>query len=139
MMYPRLKLAQNLLREDGVIFISIDDHEVQNLRLMLNEVFGEENFIGQFIWVTKNAARGVPPKTMLMSNHEYVLAFAKNVDFVKFLGIERDVNDFDNPDNDPRGLWRSESIKATGSQNNYFTIVDPKSQNQFHANWEFSE
>ena len=139
MMYPRLKLAQNLLREDGVIFVSIDDHEVQNLRLMLNEVFGEENFIGQFIWVTKNAARGVPPKTMLMSNHEYVLAFAKNVDFVKFLGIERDVNDFDNPDNDPRGLWRSESIKATGSQNNYFTIIDPKSKNQFHANWAFSE
>jgi adenine-specific DNA-methyltransferase len=139
MMYPRLRLAHNLLTDNGVIFVSIDDHEVQNLRLMLNEVFGEENFIGQFIWVTKNAARGVPPKTMLMSNHEYVLAFAKNINFVKFLGIERDVNDFDNPDNDPRGLWRSESIKATGSQNNYFTIVDPKSQNQFHANWAFSE
>lgn len=139
MMYPRLRIAHNLLTDDGVIFVSIDDHEVQNLRLMLNEVFGEENFIGQFIWVTKNAARGVPPKTMLMSNHEYVLAFAKNVNFVKFLGIERDVNDFDNPDNDPRGLWRSESIKATGSQNNYFTIIDPKSQNQFHANWAFSE
>jgi adenine-specific DNA-methyltransferase len=139
LMYPRLYLAQNLLSESGVIFVSIDDHEVQNLRLMLSEVFGEENFIGQFIWVTKNAARGVPPKTMLMSNHEYVLAFAKNINFVKFLGIERDVNDFDNPDNDPRGLWRSESIKATGSQNNYFTIVDPKTNYAFHANWAFSE
>jgi adenine-specific DNA-methyltransferase len=139
MMFPRLRLAHNLLTDNGVIFVSIDDHEVQNLRLILNEVFGEENFIGQFIWVTKNAARGVPPKTMLMSNHEYVLAFAKNINFVKFLGIERDVNDFDNPDNDPRGLWRSESIKATGSQNNYFTIIDPISKNQFHANWAFSE
>jgi adenine-specific DNA-methyltransferase len=139
MMYSRLQLAQNLLCDDGVIFVSIDDHEVQNLRFMLGEVLGEENLIGQFIWVTKNAARGVPPKTMVMSNHEYVLAFAKNINYLKFLGIERDESDFSNPDNDPRGLWRSESIKATGSQNNYFTITDPLTGNEFDANWAFSE
>lgn len=139
MMYPRLKLARNLLTEDGVIFVSIDDTEVALLRRLLDEVFGEGNFLGQFVWVTKNAARGVPPRTMLMSNHEYVIAYARRADEVKFKGLERDAGDFGNPDNDPRGLWRSESMKATGAQNNYFTIVDPKTGRTFHANWAFSE
>jgi adenine-specific DNA-methyltransferase len=139
MMYPRLKLARNLLTDDGVIFISIDDNEVANLRRLLDETFGEGNFLGQFVWVTKNAARGVPPRTMLMSNHEYVIAYARRSQNVKFKGLERDENDFANPDNDPRGLWRSESMKATGAQNNYFTITEPESGETFHANWAFSE
>ncbi|MBU2603936.1 MAG: site-specific DNA-methyltransferase [Actinobacteria bacterium] len=139
MMYPRLKLARNLLTEDGVIFISIDDNEVSHLRKLLDEIFGEANFLGQFVWVTKNAARGVPPRTMLMSNHEYVIAYARRSENVKFKGLERDESDFANPDNDPRGLWRSESMKATGAQDNYFTITDPTTGNTFHANWAFSE
>ncbi|SMX98168.1 site-specific DNA-methyltransferase [Brevibacterium antiquum] len=139
MMYPRLKLARNLLTEDGVIFVSIDDTEVSLLRRLLDEVFGEGNFLGQFVWVTKNAARGVPPRTMLMSNHEYVIAYARRAGEVKFKGLERDAGDFGNPDSDPRGLWRSESMKATGAQNNYFTIADPKTGRTFHANWAFSE
>ncbi len=139
MMYPRLKLARNLLTDDGVIFISIDDNEIANLRRICGEVFGESNFIGQFVWVTKNAARGVPPRTMLMSNHEYIITYARNAEKLKFKGIERDAGDFSNPDNDPRGLWRSESMKATGDQNNYFTISDPSSNRTFHANWAFSE
>lgn len=139
MMYPRLKLARNLLTDDGVIFVSIDDTEVAPLRRLLDEVFGEGNFLGQFVWVTKNAARGVPPRTMLMSNHEYVVAYARRIENVKFKGLERDEADFGNPDNDPRGLWRSESMKATGSQDNYFTITDPDTGREFHANWAFSE
>lgn len=138
MMYPRLYLARNLLRDDGVIFISIDDNEAANLKLVCDEIFGEDGFVGNFIWVTKNAARGVPPKTMLMSNHEYIVAYAKNIGSLRFKGVERDKADFSNPDNDPRGLWRSESMKATGLQENYFTIVDPDSGREFYANWAFS-
>jgi adenine-specific DNA-methyltransferase len=139
MMYPRLKLARNLLTDDGVILVSIDDNEAANLKRLLDEVFGESNFVGQFVWVTKNAARGVPPRSMLMSNHEYVLAYGRKGESVRFKGLDRDEEDFSNPDADPRGLWRSESMKATGAQDNYFTITDPKSGRDFYANWAFSE
>ncbi len=74
MMYPRMYLAKNLLREDGVIFVSIDDNEVHNLRLLMNEVFGEENWIGTIIW--KNATDNNP--TQVAVEHEYVQVFAKN-------------------------------------------------------------
>ncbi len=74
MMYPRLFLARNLLKEDGVIFVSIDDHEVHNLKLLMNEVFGEENFLGQIVW--KNATDNNP--TRIAIEHEYVCVFAKN-------------------------------------------------------------
>ena len=139
MMYPRLKLARNLLRDDGVIFISIDDNEVTNLRKICDEIFGEENFVGQFTWETKRAARGVPPKTLLMHNHEYILCYAKNIENLKFSGLQRDEADFGNADNDSRGLWRSESIRATGGQDNYFTIVNPNNGYEYHGNWAFSQ
>lgn len=139
MMYPRLKLARNLLTDDGVIFISIDDAEQVNLKKICDEIFGEGSFLGQFTWVTKNAARGVPPVNMLMSNHEYVVAYARNSNKLKFKGLSRDESDFSNPDNDPRGLWRSESMKATGSQDNVFTVTNPKNGYSYTSNWAFSE
>jgi|LDZQ01.1.fsa_nt_gi adenine-specific DNA-methyltransferase len=139
MMYPRLKLARNLLRDDGVICISADDSEASNLRKVCDEVFGEEQFVAQFTWETKRAARGVPPKNLLMHTHEYIICYARIADNVRFRGLDRDESDFANPDNDPRGLWRSESMKATGSQDNYFTITDPKTGNKFYGNWAFSE
>jgi adenine-specific DNA-methyltransferase len=138
-MYPRLYIARQLLSEDGVIFVSIDDNEVAQLRLLMDEIFGEENFVANFLWFTKNAARGVPPVNMVMSNHEHIISYAKNREYQKFNGVERDIKDFSNPDNDPRGPWRSESIKATGKSNNVFTIVDPKTGNKFTNNWAFSE
>ncbi len=138
MLFTRLKLARNLLASNGVIFISIDDNEQANLKKICDEIFGESNFVAQFNWETKRAARGVPPKTLLMSTHEYVLCYAKELDNIKFRGLERDTEDFGNPDNDPRGLWRSESMKATGSQNNYFSIVNPENGMEFYANWAFS-
>lgn len=138
MMYSRLFLAQQLLSEDGVIFVSIDDHEVHNLRMVMSEVFGEESFIATFTWETKRAARGVPPTTLLMSNHEYVVCYGRAAVNVRFRGLDRDEADFANPDNDPRGLWRSESMKATGAQDNYFSIVEPAMGRTFHGNWAFS-
>jgi adenine-specific DNA-methyltransferase len=108
MMYPRLFLARQLLREDGVIFISIDDHEVHNLRLVMNEVFGEENFVAQLIWKSRQFTdtRAV---TNVSTDHEYMLVYAKRADF-GFRGVERDESKFNNPDNDPRGPWMSRSI-----------------------------
>ncbi|MCK4454438.1 site-specific DNA-methyltransferase [Candidatus Parcubacteria bacterium] len=75
MMYPRLFLARNLLREDGVIFVSIDDREFHNLRLLMNEIFGEENFIANFIWMNEG---NIDNQSRIKRNHEYVLMYAKN-------------------------------------------------------------
>lgn len=139
MMTPRLKLLRELLADDGVIFVSIDDNEAARLKNLMDDVFGEECFMSSLVWTTKNAARGVPPTTMLMDNHEYVLCYSRVKDGVKFKGLPRDEEDFSNPDNDPRGLWRSESIRATGGQKNFFAIKDPKTKMVFEGNWAFSK
>lgn len=139
MIYPRLKVARNFLTEDGAIFISIDDCELANLRRLCDEVFGSDNFVGCFTWETKRAARGVPPRNLLMHNHEYILCYAKNESNFRLRGLDRLEEDFSNPDNDPRGLWRSESMKATGAQDNYFSIVDPNTGHEYYANWAFSQ
>lgn len=139
MLYPRLKLARHLLRPDGAILISIDENEVANLRLCCDEVFGSENFVADFVWETKRAARGVPPRSLLMANHEYVVCYAADISNFALKGLTRDPGDFANPDNDPRGLWRSESIRATGKQDNYFNIVDSQTGVQYHGNWAFSK
>ena len=83
MMYPRLRLARNLLREDGVIFVSIDDNEVNNLKILLNEIFGEENFISQLVW---SGGRKNDSKFISVS-HEYVLCFVKSIDYLKLNDI----------------------------------------------------
>ena len=137
MMWPRLKLLHELLAEDGVIFICIDDNELERLKTLVSDIFGNDKHIATFIWETKRAARGVPPLSMVMANHEYILCFSKTE--FRFDGIERDEADFQNSDNDARGLWRSESIKATGSQDNWFTITDPETNIDYEGNWAFSE
>ena len=81
MMYPRLFLARNLLRQDGVIFVSIDDNEVHNLRLMMNEIFGEENFVGEYVRRTINS--GKQDSTTIANYHEYLLTYARNKEFLK--------------------------------------------------------
>ncbi|HBC3440381.1 TPA: site-specific DNA-methyltransferase [Vibrio parahaemolyticus] len=113
MMYPRLKLARNLLKDDGVIFISIDDHEYNNLRKLCDEVFGEANFIATSIWhkvyVPKNSARH------FSEDHDYVLVYAKNADlWVPELlpRTEEQNSKYKNPNNDPRGPWRAGPLAA---------------------------
>ena len=88
MMYPRLFLAKNLLREDGVIFVSIDDNEVHNLRMIMNEIFGEENFVGQF--TLQSNPRGSQASTHLANVHEYVLMYAKYAFSFQIKGFEKD-------------------------------------------------
>lgn len=137
MIYPRLMLARNLLTENGAIFVSIDDREFAGLRLIMDELFGEENFEGVFNWQTKQAARGVPPANLLIQNHEYVVCYSRAGGLV-FRGDDRSEDDFQNPDNDPRGPWRSESMKATGKQDNWFDILEPSTGRAFRGNWAFA-
>lgn len=113
MMYPRLRLAANLLRDDGVIFISIDDNEVDNLKKICNEVFGEENFIANVIWqkvfAPKNSAK------YFSGSHEYILCYAKRADIwtPNLLQRSETANErYKNPDNDPRGPWTSGDLTA---------------------------
>lgn len=113
MMYPRLKLARNLLREDGVIFISIDDNEVHNLRKICDEVFGENNFVACIVW--ERAYSPVNLKKHFSENHDYVLCYSKSIDNVICYGLKRsdDANErYKNPDNDPRGPWKSSDLSV---------------------------
>lgn len=117
MMYPRLKLARNLLKEDGVIFISIDNHEYQNLRKICDEVFGEGNFISDIVWKKKTGA-GKAIKHVF-DEHEYILAYAKSIDNSERWRIENEGDgNFTNPDNDARGNWESCAFTAPSKNRN---------------------
>ena len=113
MIYPRLKVARDLLTEDGVIFISIDDHEVDNLKKVCNEIFGERNFVAQLVW-----ERAFSPKNdarFISNSHDYILMFAKDIDsFVigRLARTEEANARYSNPDNDPRGVWMSSDISV---------------------------
>jgi adenine specific DNA methylase Mod len=125
-MYPRLELAKDLLSDDGVIFISIDDNEQANCKLLCDSIFGERNFICCFNWNTKKAAQGMTTEHMIVENHEYILAYGKNNKIV-FNGLVRDENNgFSNPDNDPRGLWKRQYLQRIGQGLPVRTITDPK-------------
>ncbi|MBX2079499.1 site-specific DNA-methyltransferase [Campylobacter peloridis] len=140
-MLPRLKLARDLLREDGVIFISIDDNEQANLKILCDEIFGEENFvvsaIHENVKIRKNSA-----KTFSMS-HDSVLIYAKNIDCWERVLLPRtDFSNYKNPDNDPRGLWIAIPIHANHFYNADYKITKPngvvleKPKNQ---SWRLSE
>ena len=113
MLYPRLRLSKNLLEEDGVVFISIDDNEVDNLRKIGNEVFGESNFVATIIWqkvyAPKNSAK------WFSEDHDFILVYAKNKASWEPnpLPVTEDmVARYKNPDNDPRGRWQSDNLTA---------------------------
>jgi adenine-specific DNA-methyltransferase len=114
MIYPRLKLARDLLTDDGVIFISIDDNEQANLKKLCdNEVFGEDNFIATIIW-----ERAFAPKNdskYLSENHDYILMYVKNKDYFNIGKLDRtqeSINRYKNYDNDLRGPWTSDNLTA---------------------------
>ena len=105
MMYPRLFLARNLLREDGVIFISIDDNEAHNLRKVCDEIFGEGNFVANFVWQSKDTPGN--DSSSVAETHNHIIAYAKSGDFRPNLLVrnEKQILNYKNPDNDPRGPW----------------------------------
>ena len=140
MIYSRLMLARNLLREDGIILISIDEHEHSNLLSIMNEIFGESNYIDSIVWDKKSGAKGVPPRNMMVNVHEYIVAYQKSNGFC-FVGEKRDeeADGFKNPDNDPRGPWRESNIKSTTKPiEEAFTITDPNTGNEYTNTWAFS-
>lgn len=146
-MYPRLLLARDLLTDDGVIFISIDDNEQANLKLLCDEIFGEENFISQLIWekvhTRKNSAIN------FSVSHDYIICYAKLnriLDDVK--GFKRnllpreDIKAYSNPDNDPNGPWKPNPIYANNPYNADYTIKKPNGVVLKRPNgkyWRYSE
>ena len=127
MMYPRLFLARNLLLDDGAIFISIDDNEVDNLRKVCGEVFGEENFVATIIWEKKYSPAN--DATWLSDNHDYVLVFAKNKTIWRPFLLPRteEANArYSNPDNDPRGNWKpGDLLRKDVQKSGVFRITTP--------------
>ena len=127
MMYPRLRLAANLLRDDGVIFISIDDNEVTNLRRLCDEVFGEENFQGHIHWRRRHNQPNDKTK-MIGLVAEHIIAYSKDANALKLAGVGKIdlTGNFSNPDNDPRGGWASKPWKVGSDQSgSRYTIVTP--------------
>ncbi len=144
MMYPRLKLARNLLREDGVIFISIDDGELGNLKTELDEIFGAENFVAQLVWekmyTTKNDA------SLISTCHDYILCYARQMSgsVVGLLPRTEEMNArYTNPDNDPRGVWKAIPLYADGERKNgRFKISSPTGrihEPASNSHWRYAE
>jgi len=144
MMMPRLYLAKNLLRQDGVIFVSIDDNEVHNLRLLMNEIFGEENFVASVIWEKKFAPSN--DSKWLSDNHDYLLVFAKSKEIWRPNLLERNekaANRYKNPDNDERGVWVSGDMSVKTYNATYdFEITTPSGRKVSPPDgicWRFSK
>lgn len=143
MMYPRLKMARDLLTDDGAIFISIDDNEVSNLRKICDEIFGERNFVADFIRKTKSTTNDA--KTGLNYQHEMLLCFAKNKNNINLLGGSKNLSNYQNPDNDPNGAWINDnpSAKSGSYETGYFPIKNPYTNKEDYPPegrfWAFSK
>lgn len=142
MMYPRLFLARNLLRDDGVIFVSIDDHEVHNLRALMNEVFGEENLVAQFIWQHSVQPKGYTDTVSL--HHNTIVCFRRSEQFrpAALERTEEHNKNYSNPDGDPRGPWRTGDVRNSLYRPNLrYEIVAPsgKTISPPQNGWRWSE
>lgn len=119
-MYPRLYIARELLKDDGVIFISIDDNEQAQLKLLCDEVFGEENFVAELIWKKKNVVQN--DAKFFSTDHEYLVSYAKSVELLTLNRLARTAEQearYQNPDNDPRGAWTSVALQAKSGRSTY--------------------
>ncbi len=148
MMYPRLKLARNLLKDDGVIFISIDDNEVANLRKLCDEIFGEDNFVSDLVW--KKRVSPANDSKWYSSDHEYILIYAKNKNYWfpnKTLRTSEHNKYYKNSDNDSRGAWNSAAYTCNKSRserpNLYYPITNPYTKEKVFpdetAVWAYSK
>jgi adenine-specific DNA-methyltransferase len=151
MIYPRLLVARQLLREDGVIFVSIDDNEVTHLRKVMDEVFGEANFVAQILW----KKRSTPPNDKVIgANHDYIISYAKSIENVGLNLRERgdkQLARFQNPDNHPKGEWAPGDLMANVKggryvESLYFPIVNPTTGEEHYpgtpeakSNWRFNK
>ena len=127
MIYPRLKVAKDLLSEDGVIFISIDDNEEENLRKICNEIYGEHNFLADIIW--KHTQQSKNDELHFSRQYNHTLCFCKRIEKLHrfyFSRTEEDNKNYSNPDNDPKGLWRSGDVRSPNFRKTLcFDIIAP--------------
>lgn len=127
MIYPRLKVAKDLLSEDGVIFISIDDNEEENLRKICNEIYGEHNFLADIIW--KHTQQSKNDELHFSRQYNHTLSFCKRIEKLHrfyFSRTEEDNKNYSNPDNDPKGLWRSGDVRSPNFRKTlWFDIIAP--------------
>lgn len=145
MLYPRLRLAKDLLSEDGLIVVSIDDNEFQNMRNICNEVFGEANFVACVVWQKIHSIKN--DAKFFSENHEYAIIYAKSIDNITIHLLPRtdEMNSrYKNPDNDPRGPWQSGDLVASGERSNgHFWVTSPKSGKKFDVpqgkHWVYSQ
>ena len=144
MMYPRLVLLHRLLSEDGAIFMSIDDNEQANLKLLGNEIFGSTNFIAQVIW--ERAYSPVNLKKHFSESHDYIICYAKNISKLVCNGLPRTngANDrYSNRDNDPRGPWKSGDLSVGPAvESNIYKITTPSGREVYPPSgysWRVSE
>ena len=130
MMYSRMFLAKNLLRENGVIFVSIDDNEIHNLRLLMNEIFGEENFVASFLWEKRTNREN---RKVVSVRHDYLLCYSRlQIDEGRPINqtpmTEKALSNYKNPDNDNRGLWKSDPATAQaghGTTSQFYHLIAP--------------
>ena len=129
MMYPRLKLLKELLKNEGIIFISIDDAEVGHLRVICDEIFGKENFVSNFIWEKRTNREN---RKVISQRHDHILCYIKNgnkKDIIRQLPMdEKALSNYKNPDNDPDGLWKSDPATAQaghGTKSQFYTLIAP--------------
>ncbi|MDD1332512.1 site-specific DNA-methyltransferase [Lactobacillus delbrueckii] len=127
MIYPRLRIARDFLADDGVIFISIDDNEQENLKKVCDEIFGSNNFLAQLVW--ERAYAPINLKKNFSVSHDYILVYAKDSSITQTNGIERTDeadNRYQNPDNDPRGVWQSDNLSVGPAiEANIYPITTP--------------
>ena len=129
MLYSRMRLARNLLRDDGSIFISIDDKEVANLRKICDEVFGATNFVANIVWQSRTS---ISDDHEISLNHNHTLVYAKEKGSLRFYGEELDASEYQNRDNDPRGPWKLVPLDANKpGGNTMYPILNP-STNEEH-------
>lgn len=143
MMYPRIKLARNLLKEDGFIFLSIDDNEVNNLKLMCDDIFGQENFVANVIWQKKYSTKA--DSKNFSESHDYILCYKKS-EQSKILGLPRSKQQestYKNLDNDPRGVWASDNLLRTEVRDYaVFGITSPSGMEHYPpagSSWRFNK
>lgn len=128
MMFPRLKVARNLLADDGIIFISIDENEIHNLRKLCDEVFGSTSFLGTLVWKRRSGA--MDATSNLSADHEYVVAYGGRDATLN--GIARTYEKYTNPDDDPRGPWIADNLSAgKPGGDTYYPITDPTTGREF--------
>lgn len=144
MMYSRLKLARNLLRENGSIFVSIDENEVRGVRALCEEIFGATNFVAEIVWekmyTTKNDS------SLISGAHEYLVCFARSIDAVGIGMLPRTAEmdaRYSNPDNDPRGAWKAIPMYADGERKNgRYLITSPtgkRHEPEANSHWRYAE